>query len=192
MRPISPYGDAKLAIEVALERLGTTTGLPTFTGRIANLYGPGQNITKPQGLISQLCRAYLAREPLSIYVSLDTARDYIFAPDAGRMVVAGTSALGGSSPGTVVTKIIASQSATTVAVILGELQADHQALPQGGDGHLSVCAFPDARPPFPLGAVARAGPVRGTPLPVGVSATLASLSLDMRAARLADSRPGTG
>ena len=28
-----------------------------LVGRIANLYGPGQDLTKPQGLISQLCLA---------------------------------------------------------------------------------------------------------------------------------------
>jgi len=55
-------------------------------GRIANLYGPGQNISKPQGIISQICRSYLLGYPLSIYVSLDTLRDYIFAPDCAALV----------------------------------------------------------------------------------------------------------
>ena len=59
-------------------------------GRIANLYGPGQDPTKAQGLVSQLCRAHLERRPTSIYVSLDTARDYLFVDDAARLVLGAT------------------------------------------------------------------------------------------------------
>ncbi len=62
---------------------------PLLVGRLSNLYGPGQDLAKPQGLISQLCRAQLTRRPLSIYVSLDTRRDYLFVDDAAAMVVAG-------------------------------------------------------------------------------------------------------
>ena len=56
-------------------------------GRIANLYGPGQNLDKPQGLVSQLCAAHLERRPVSIWVSLDTLRDYLYAPDCAQMVL---------------------------------------------------------------------------------------------------------
>ena len=56
-------------------------------GRIANLYGPGQGLEKPQGLISQIIRSHLIRTPISIYVPLDTMRDYLFAPDCGELVV---------------------------------------------------------------------------------------------------------
>ena len=54
---------------------------PVLIGRIANLYGPGQNLAKAQGLVSQLCAAQLERARSSIWVSLDTLRDYLFAPD---------------------------------------------------------------------------------------------------------------
>lgn len=117
---LSPYGTAKLAAESAVRRL-TGGGASVLVGRIANLYGPGQNLAKPQGLITQLCRAEVQRSPLLIYVSLDTARDYVYVRDAARMVLAGMDRLADVGPGTTVVKILASQSAVTLATIIGEL-----------------------------------------------------------------------
>jgi UDP-glucose 4-epimerase len=117
---VSPYGTAKLAAEAAVRRL-TGSGATVLVGRIANLYGPGQNLGKPQGIITQLCRAEVQRSPLLIYVSLDTARDYVYVRDAARMVLAGVDRLAEVRPGTVVVKILASQTAVTLATIVGEL-----------------------------------------------------------------------
>ncbi|MFI2105028.1 NAD-dependent epimerase/dehydratase family protein [Isoptericola sp. NPDC019693] len=119
-RALAPYGVAKLATESAVRRL-TACGASVLVGRIANLYGPGQNLAKPQGLITQLCRAEVQRSPLLIYVSLDTARDYVFVRDAARMVLAGMDRLAEAGPGAAVVKILASQSAVTLATIVGEL-----------------------------------------------------------------------
>ena len=85
------------------------TGVPTMIGRITNVYGPGQNLGKAQGLISQLGKAYLLRQPISLYVSLDTTRDYIFVDDCARMIIAAVDDLRGTrDPGTAVVKIIGS------------------------------------------------------------------------------------
>jgi len=48
-----------------------------MVGRMSNLYGPGQNLKKVQGLISQMCLRVLTRQPLVLYVPLDTIRDYL-------------------------------------------------------------------------------------------------------------------
>ncbi len=87
-RATSPYGEAKLAAEGLVEDFARRTGTATVVGRIANLYGPGQDMSKPQGLISQLCLNQLRRRPISIYVSLDTARDYLYVDDCAAMVLA--------------------------------------------------------------------------------------------------------
>jgi UDP-glucose 4-epimerase len=121
-RPISPYGEAKLAAEVRMRAFAAETGIPVLLGRIANLYGPGQDPRKAQGLISVLCRAHLGRRPSSIYVSLDTARDYIYVDDVARLAIAATERVAASEPGTALVKILASQTDTTVAAILGELR----------------------------------------------------------------------
>jgi UDP-glucose 4-epimerase len=80
---LSPYGDLKLQQETATrEILGSTCTV--VIGRFSNLYGPGQNLDKLQGLISRLALAAATRQPINIFVSLDTIRDYIYVDDAAR------------------------------------------------------------------------------------------------------------
>jgi UDP-glucose 4-epimerase len=181
-RPISPYGEAKLRSERLVQAFAASTGVACLVGRIANLYGPGQDIRKPQGLVSQLCRAHLTRRPISIYVSLDTARDYLFVDDAAALVVAGldrASREGGTS-----LKILATERTTSVAAILAELRrvtkrpvqvvlgANPNARFQVRDLRLRSTVWTD------LNREVR------TPLPAGISATLAAVSGDLRSGRL--------
>ncbi len=92
-------------------------------GRLSNLYGPGQSLSKPQGLISHVGRAALRREPVSIYVPLDTIRDYLFAADAGRMANDALARMEEErrdrDGNAVIVKVFASEVKTTVASILG-------------------------------------------------------------------------
>jgi len=122
VRALAPYGREKLAQEELFTRFASSCRVDLLIGRFSNLYGPGQNLSKPQGLIAHVGRAALRHEPVSIYVPLDTIRDYLFASDAGRMVVEAmklqeTSRRGGTRPGTT-TKIFASEVETTVASVL--------------------------------------------------------------------------
>ena len=79
--PLSPYGELKLAQEaLAAEQLAEAC--PVVIGRFSNLYGPGQNLAKLQGLISRLALAGITQQPISIFVPLDTIRDYIYVDDA--------------------------------------------------------------------------------------------------------------
>lgn len=84
--PTSAYGELKLTQEnLAKEQLTRTCRV--VIGRISNLYGPGQDINKLQGLISQLAVSALTKKPLNIFVSLDTMRDYIYVDDAAGTVI---------------------------------------------------------------------------------------------------------
>jgi UDP-glucose 4-epimerase len=56
--------------------------------RVSNVYGPGQDLTKLQGLISRLALCSLTREPLNLFVPLSTVRDYIYVDDVARLVQA--------------------------------------------------------------------------------------------------------
>jgi UDP-glucose 4-epimerase len=120
--PRTPYGVAKLAMEDELRSFAAATGTPVLVGRIANLYGPGQNLAKPQGLVSQICRTHLTGQPLPLYVPMDTMRDYLYVEDCARMIAAGLAGLREFTSGTdpVVTKILASGRSTTVGGLLGE------------------------------------------------------------------------
>lgn len=176
--PISPYGHAKLAGEEAAREFADRTGVALLVGRISNLYGPGQDISKPQGLISQLCRAELTRQPLSIYVSLDTMRDYLYADDAATMVVAALDAVrqrGGSH-----LKVLASEQSTTIGAVIGGLRRVTRRRPP-----VVLGASPNARfqvHDLRLRSIAwpSTGSMARTPLPAGMSATLTSVGRQLR------------
>ncbi len=183
--PISPYGHFKLRAEDAVARFGERTGIPTLVGRIANLYGPGQKLEKMQGLISQLARAQYSPAPASIFVSLDTTRDYLYVTDAAALVCDALDTLRETSAadGPVhVTKILASGSAATIGELLGHFrvlvkghphimlgQSDAAAL-QAIDLRLRSTVWPELdRRDL-------------TPLPVGIHATMVSVLAELTAA----------
>ena len=119
--PISDYGRAKVACEAAADAFAHETGTPTVIGRISNLYGPGQNLAKPQGLVSQLCRAHVTGQPLSIYVSLDTLRDYLFVDDCAAMIAGALHGIPAGERGDGATvKILAAAQPTTIGALIGE------------------------------------------------------------------------
>ena len=118
--PISSYGMAKLRSEEIATAFAVRTGAALLVGRLSNLYGPGQDLNKPQGLVSQLCRAQLNRQPLSVYVSLDTMRDYLFVDDAAAMAIAGLDAV--TTRGRRALKVLASERSTTIGALLGDLR----------------------------------------------------------------------
>lgn len=121
---ISPYGAAKLGLEARVRDWHHQSGVPVLVGRLANLYGPGQNLGKAQGLISQVIRAHLRRRPISVYVPLDTVRDNLFVTDAARLVDTGLARLRSETaahgPQHVV-KVLASQQGVTVGYLIAEL-----------------------------------------------------------------------
>lgn len=117
--PISPYGYAKLEAEERLRAFGREAGHRVVIGRIANLYGAGQNLVKPQGLISQLCKAQLSGVPLPIYVPMDTVRDYVYVDDCAAMVMELLRLVRRDDlPETL--KVLASGHAVTVGALLAE------------------------------------------------------------------------
>ncbi len=122
-RPLAPYGQLKLAMEQQLGALSRATGMPAFVGRIGNMYGPGQNVGKPQGLVSHLCKAHLTGQPLSIYVPLDTLRDYLLVTDCAAMVAAGLAdvrRVARAADDPVVVKVMASGRGTSVGALIAE------------------------------------------------------------------------
>jgi len=178
VRPLAPYGQAKLDAEAMVREWSVDTGTPSLIGRMSNLYGPGQNLAKPQGLISQICRSYLTGQPLSIYVSLDTLRDYFFAPDCAELIVQGLARLrqeNSATQPTVVTKIMASQSAITIGAVLGEMRRIFKRAPRIVLGASAVSAM-QAKD---LSLRSRVWPDLDrrtlTTLPAGIAATAADL-----------------
>ncbi len=111
----SAYGEEKLLQENTVQSC-VTDGLfsQAVIGRIANLYGVGQDLTKPQGLITHLCLAAAKRTTVNLFVSLDTRRHYIESSDAAEQIVASLARAAKCPTGTCQVKIISNGDAVTV------------------------------------------------------------------------------
>lgn len=121
--PISEYGRQKLEQEHCLRNLNKEhPKLKVLLARISNLYGPGQKLSKPQGLLSQLCRSVLLKVPLNIFVPLETVRDYIFSEDCAELMLRAIKKhqLSNSYSNPLV-KIFASEDPVSITDILGLL-----------------------------------------------------------------------
>jgi UDP-glucose 4-epimerase len=184
--PLAPYGHQKVVMESAVAEFARGTAVPTMIGRLTNVYGPGQNLAKAQGLVSQLGKAYLLRRPLSLYVSLDTIRDYVYVDDCARMIVAGVDRLSaGARADAPVVKIVGSGQPVSIAALLGEFRRLFRRRPpvvlgdspnrrfQVRDLRMDSAVWPEFR------CYAR------TTLPTGISSTVADLSARLRAGALA-------
>lgn len=176
--PITPYGIAKLESERVVSAWSAKTGVPSLIGRITNLYGPGQNLRKPQGLISQMCVAHLKHRPITLWVPLDTRRDYIFTRDAALLILAGMARLRSASKqssNAVVTKVIGTGSPSSIAAVLGELRRVFRRTPLVvmADTPVSSVQAPD------LSIRSRVWPDLDqrtfTSLPAGIASTLSDL-----------------
>jgi UDP-glucose 4-epimerase len=187
VRPVSPYGDAKLRLEQLVAAWASATGWPVVIGRIANLYGSGQNLSKPQGLISQICRAQLLRQPISIFVPLDTIREYVFAPDCGELVADGLARLDVETRATgpaAHVKILASQRGVTIATVLGEFRRIFKRSPNIVHSMSSTARF-QARDLRLRSVVWPEIDQRTlTPLSAGIRSTVEDLSRRLQAGRL--------
>lgn len=120
-RPLSAYGDVKLRMETALRRAVAEKGLRGVIARVTNLYGPGQDLGKGQGLISVIVESYVTGRPVSIFVSLDTLRDYVYVKDCARVIDACMVRVAGEAQGVTVTKIVGAMNALSVGAIIGEI-----------------------------------------------------------------------
>jgi len=90
---LTAYGDAKMHQEELLRDLTKRSGVKVLVGRISNIYGARQDLEKNQGLISTICYSVLRRQPVNLFVPLETSRNYIYVEDAAKRIVAQTRAL---------------------------------------------------------------------------------------------------
>lgn len=113
--PTSAYGRGKLAQEEVVTAWARARGVPVSIARYANLYGPGQDLSKPQGLVTNLVKAALLGRALNIFVPLDTRRDYVFSRDAAAVAI---GLLETRDPDPAVTKIVASGRTVTITELV--------------------------------------------------------------------------
>jgi UDP-glucose 4-epimerase len=116
--PTSAYGNLTLNKERALIFNFANRGhITTVIGRISNLYGPGQNLGKLQGLISHLILAALTKKTMNVFVPLDTIRDFVFVNDAAHVINTLTTM---DSPPEIA--VIASGEPKSLATVISQVQ----------------------------------------------------------------------
>jgi len=84
--PISPYGIGKLTIEHYLRYFKHTHDLDYVIYRVANPYGPGQNIHGKQGVIPIFMGLAINHEPITVFGDGEMLRDYIYIDDLVAMI----------------------------------------------------------------------------------------------------------
>lgn len=164
--PISPYGHARLAQERAATTL-IGPRWPVVIARVSNVYGPGQDLTKMQGLISRIALCSLRREPLNVFVPISTVRDYIYVADVANRVHEWIEFEAGGAPGARV-RLIASGEGTSIGQLIRTAQdVGHRRVPVAMGTHPSASAqAPDLR--FIPSTTGRGVTHASTPLPVGM------------------------
>lgn len=170
-RPLGAYGRSKLVNESLVHSVLSGT-CSVVVGRFSNVYGPGQNLSKPQGLISHLALSAASRTPINIFVPLSTVRDYIYADDAahathGWIKQAHLNPQSDASKSAVPPRIIASGNGTSVGHLIRITQdVSHSRVPVAMGSHPSaVMQAPDLRF-IPSQQTTWSAAI--TPLPVGI------------------------
>ncbi len=138
--PLSPYGELKLRQEaLATELLSGVC--PLVIGRFSNLYGPGQNLTKLQGLISRLALAAVTQQPINIFVPLDTIRDYIYVDDAASAALSAVQRPATLQSNATTMLVIASGQPATVGQVIRTMnQVTKRRVPVALGSHASASA----------------------------------------------------
>lgn len=112
------YAKTKLCQEKMLEDFVlTVNGVRLLVARFSTLYGPGQAIDKRQGLLTHIARCALRRQPIEIFVPLDTSRDYLFVEDAACDWIECSRTIR-NNDGKVQIKIVAAERSVTISEIL--------------------------------------------------------------------------
>ncbi len=81
LRPLSPYGCSKLAVESFLEAYRRTGDLDPVILRYANVYGPRQDPKGEAGIVAILAEKFLTGEPPKIFGDGLATRDYVHVSD---------------------------------------------------------------------------------------------------------------
>ena len=81
LKPLSPYGCAKVAVEYYMNAFREVHGLSTVAMRYANVYGPRQSTRGEAGVIAIFADRMFRGLPVTINGSGDQTRDYVYVAD---------------------------------------------------------------------------------------------------------------
>jgi UDP-glucose 4-epimerase len=114
--PTSAYGESKLRQEEVVRSWADSLGVDVLMGRISNLYGPGQKLSKPQGFISHLFSAMVERRTFTFTVPGNTIRDFVFTDDVAARIARWLGSPAAPAPVVGVKLLVSGQSVTLAKV----------------------------------------------------------------------------
>ena len=97
IRPVSPYGAAKIAAELYLHFYRVQYGLDYTALRYANVYGPRQDPHGEAGVVAIFCERLLKGQTVIVNGDGEQTRDYVFVGDVVRANVSALERGGGGS-----------------------------------------------------------------------------------------------
>ena len=138
LRPVSPYGIAKLAAEAYVEGWNRVHGTGHVVLRFANVYGPRQSASLEGGVVAIFLERLVAGEPTAIYGDGGQTRDFVHVDDVVGSLLAATGRNGGVfNVGAGVETSVADLHALCVRVAGVEAEATREAA-RPGDARRSV------------------------------------------------------
>ncbi|MBI5904616.1 MAG: NAD-dependent epimerase/dehydratase family protein [Deltaproteobacteria bacterium] len=84
LRPVSPYGAAKVAVELYLHFYRVQYGLEYTALRYSNVYGPRQDPHGEAGVVAIFCTRLLRKQTAVINGDGEQTRDYVYVGDVVR------------------------------------------------------------------------------------------------------------
>lgn len=115
--PRSAYGRGKLDQELLVGEAAVRFGWQARVARVANVYGAGQDPSKPQGLVTRLCLAAVDGAPVRLYVPPTTARHYLHVSDAA-VLLHRLLELPPTGPGLPILRLVTAGGPVTVAELV--------------------------------------------------------------------------
>ncbi|MGB2953952.1 MAG: NAD-dependent epimerase/dehydratase family protein, partial [Gaiellaceae bacterium] len=125
LRPLSPYGTAKLAGEAYLATWGRLHGMRNASLRLGNVYGPRQLPSLEGGVVAIFLDRMRKGEPTQIFGDGHQTRDFVFVGDVAQALLAAAGREGVFNVGTGVETSIVDLHAVCRRVTGSELEPEH-------------------------------------------------------------------
>jgi UDP-glucose 4-epimerase len=138
LRPVSPYGIAKLAAEAYVDGWNRVHGTGHVVLRFSNVYGPRQSASLEGGVVAIFLERLAAGKPTSIYGDGEQTRDFVHVDDVVGSLLAATGRNGGVfNVGTGVETSVAELHALCAGAVGVAVEPAHEAA-RPGDARRSV------------------------------------------------------
>ena len=138
LRPVSPYGTAKLAAEAYIEAWRRIHGLRSASLRFANVYGPRQSASLEGGVIAIFLERMAAGEGTMVYGDGEQTRDFVHVADVVRALLTTAGRDGGTfNVGTGIETSV-NRLHELCRAIVGDAAPPRHEAPRHGDARRSV------------------------------------------------------